>query len=385
MKQISFLLAPLAALGLAQPLLAQSTPVPPVAGDLAVSELMFNPGPDACVTDNNGEYFEVTNISTHVLDLNGMFVQDFITSDNTFFQILPSVATLPPLYPGQRFLFCRKGSADSAINGGLTNVDYGYAASTSTPPADRSQVGSAQMNLGNSSTGDGIRLSVGGPLVVPSPNPNGYVAGTLVEIATVVVTSAPFTSSGSGQAAERIDLFQPMQFTGSVNSSNLALSTVVHAMPCGTSTFVGTPREANSVDNTSWPSNTNYDSVSFPNSGTLKFTSPVSVGAGVATFKVTGGPTLAGLPYYLGYAGDTLFEISIDTFLPGNPGSIVIDLNTAVYVAGFSFDGSSANSSSIAIPNNPLLVGAQFDLQWLALDPTLLIILSNGVRITIVD
>ena len=91
------------------------------------------------------------------------------------------------------------------------------------------------MNLGNSSTGDGIRLSVGGPLVVPSPNPNGYVAGTLVEIATVVVTSAPFTSSGSGQAAERIDLFQPMQFTGSVNSSNLALSTVVHAMPCGTS------------------------------------------------------------------------------------------------------------------------------------------------------
>ena len=94
---------------------------------------MFNPGPDACVTDNNGEYFEVTNISTHVLDLNGMFVQDFITSDNTFFQILPSVATLPPLYPGQRFLFCRKGSADSAINGGLTNVDYGYAASTSTP------------------------------------------------------------------------------------------------------------------------------------------------------------------------------------------------------------------------------------------------------------
>ena len=63
----------------------------------------------------------------------------------------------------------------------------------------------------------------------------------------------------------------------------------------------------------------------------------------------------------------------------------MIDLNTAVYVAGFSFDGSSANSSSIAIPNNPLLVGAQFDLQWLALDPTLLIILSNGVRITIVD
>lgn len=374
----------LASAGFAAVTVAQS-PVPPIAGDLAVSELMFNPGPDLCVTDNNGEYFELTNISTKVLDLNGIFVQDYVTSTPTFFQVLPSVATLPPLYPGQRFLFARTAAA--ATNGGLTNVDYPYQVLVNPAPVDFSQVGVGSMNLGNGNTGDGIRISVGGPLDLPVPA--GYVQGTEIARATVCVTSAPFTSSGSGQAAERIDLFAPMEFTpGSplVNSPNLAVSTTSNLMPCGTNSFFGTPRLPNSVDNSSWPTNVNYDSLTYANTGTLRFTSPVSVGVGSATFKVDGGASLAGLPYNIGFSDDVPGEYPIELFLPGNPGSIVIDLPSSGWINNYaSFDGTGKHSNAIPVPANPLLIGLSFQLQWLAVDTNVTIVCSNGVRVTVTN
>jgi hypothetical protein len=359
-------------------------PVPPVSGDIAVSEVMFNPGPDACVTDANGEYFEITNISCNVLDLNGLFIQDTVTSDNTFFQILASVAVIPPVYPGQAVLFCRRGNVDSAINGGLTNVAYAYAQANNTPPADRSQVGNLQMNFGNSASGDGVRVTTGGPWVVPTVNPNGYVQGTEIELVTFISTTAPFTSAGSGQGGERMNLFAPMQASGSVNQ-NIAVSTVTTVMPCGTNTYVGTPGAANSTDTTGqWPRNTNYDSVNWPNIGTIVAVGPVSLNAGLARFKVTdSGNGLAFLPYSLGYSDDIAGEFPIDIVLPGNGGSIIIDLATSAYLSGYSFDATGADSPTVGLPNNPILIGLKFQLQWLAIGPNPLIVLSNGVRVTI--
>lgn len=363
------------------------TPVAPAAGDIAVSEIMFNPGPEACVTDNNGEYFEITNISCKVLDLNGIFIQDAtITAGvpaptGVFFRVHPSVATLPSLYPGQRFLFCRKN--DPLVNGGLSNVDYWYAAPAAAP-ADNSQIGSTSMNLNNGSTGDGLFITVGGPAIVPSPNPNGYVAGTVIESVSYIATAAPFLLSGSATAGERIDLFAPMQIGGGANSANLAVSTTVNSTGCAPdTTYVGTPRLRNSVDTTSWPVNVNYDSLNFPNSGVFNAVTPLSIGAGSAEFVLSGGP--AGFPYYVGYADNTngASEFPISLFVPGQLGSINIDLFTASYLSGFTFNGSGGDSLVLPLPNDNALIALKFELQWLAVDGLANFVLSNGIRVEV--
>jgi hypothetical protein len=371
----------LAPLGMASLAVAQ-TPVPPVAGDIAISEIMNNPAPDACVTDNNGEWFEITNISIKTLDMNGIFIQDGITPGATFFRTTSTVATLAPLYPGQKLLFCRTNDAN--VNGGLTNVDYFYTSSPAN--ADNSTVGTTSMNLNNGQ--DGLHVTVGGPFTVPAVNPNNYVAGTLIESVGYNSSVTPYTSSGAGQAGERIDLFQPMVTSGTANSANLAISTALQnasGVGCVNNTYLGTPRATNSVDTTNWPTNVPYDSGTYPNSGSLKFTLPLSVGAGSATFTVNGGAGLASLPYYLGYSEDIPGEYPIELFIPGNPGSIVIDLVTSAYLSGYAFDGTGAGSASVAIPANPILVGLKFQLQWLAVDGVTPIVLSNGVRATITE
>jgi hypothetical protein len=378
MKQHNFVfLAAAAIAGVVVPN-AAAQGVPPTAGSIAVSEIMFNPGVEACVTDNNGEYFEVTNISSVALNLNGIFVQD--SALTTFFRTTATVATLPPLYPGQSFLFCR--TPTFATNGNLSNVDYAYAASP--VPADNATVGATAMNLNNSAPGDMIVISVGGPVTVPTPNPNGYVAGTVIETVSYNPAVAPFTSSGSGQGAERIDLFSPMVVSGTANSTNMAVSTQAQ-VSCGTNNWVGTPRERNSVDATVWPQNVPYDRTP-ANTGTLTFTGPASVGTGIANYKVTDGtPTLHGLSYYLGYSDNVPGDYPISLFIPGNPGSIVLDLVTAQYLPPNSFDGAGNGVGSVAVPPLPVLVGQTFQLQWLALDGTFTIVLSNGVKVTITE
>lgn len=360
--------------------------VTPAAGDLAVSEIMFNPGPDACVTDNNGEYFEITNISCKVLDLNNnVFFQDatitagVVNPTGVFFHCTSTVATLPPLYPGQRFLFCRTNN--SALNGGLTSVDYAFTSSPAN--ADNSTVGTTSMNLNNGSTGDGIVITVGGPAIVPTPNPNGYVAGTVIETVSYFATAAPFTGGGTGQAAERKDLFAPMNIAGTANSANLALSTTVNTS-CVGNTFVGTPRLRNSVDTSVWTVNTSYDSVFFPNTGTLSALGPVSVGAGSVDFLAGNGPALQTL--YFGYADNAggTAETPLSLLIPGNLGSIVIDIFTAAYLDTYTFDGAGGGVVNVGVPNNPLIIGLLFETQWLGLDPnTFTLIGSNGVRVTV--
>ncbi|MBI3817055.1 MAG: lamin tail domain-containing protein [Planctomycetes bacterium] len=357
---------------------AANAQVAPAPGDLVVSEVMPNPGPDACVTDANGEYFELTNISCKVLDLGNLFVTD-VTPGTTFFRILPGA--LPSLYPGQKYLFIRNGN--TALNGNIANYNYAYA-DVATAPADNSKVASASgILMGNSSGGDGLQIAIGGPLVLPSPNPNGYVLGTLLDKVQYDVTKTPFTSSGSGQAGERKDLFSPMQLAGTANSANLALSTTVNTS-CVGNTYVGTPGMRNSTDTSAWSIvNTTYDSVNYPNTGVLKALGPVSVGAGSIDFSAASGP--AGQTLYFGYANDVggTAEYSLGLLIPGNAGSINIDIFTASYLE-YAFDGSGGSLFNVLVPNNPILVGQLFELQWLGLDPgTFTLIGSNGVRVLI--
>ncbi|MBL8692531.1 MAG: hypothetical protein JNJ88_00380 [Planctomycetes bacterium] len=354
-------------LGLSTATFAQG--VTPAAGELVVSEMMFNPGPDACVTDENGEWFEVTNVSTKALNLNGLAFTDVTTSTPTYFRVPPAFG-LPTLYPGQRAVFCRK--TNTAINGNITAV-YGYVG---TPVGDEVVTGGA-MNMGNSGI-DGIRIYTDVP-------PAFGGTGVLIEEASYNTGAAPLNSGGtSGISVERKNLFQSMVATSSpvANSTNLVKSTTQFG-PCNPISL-GTPNAENSQDTTPiWPSNSTFDSVNFPNTGVLTPKGPASVGAGTQRLLLSNGP--ATLSYYLGYSDNSPSETPISLFIPGNPGSIVLDLITAVYLAPAPFDGAGAADLTIPIPNVPALVNQTFLLQWLALDSSFVIVNSNGVAMTICE
>lgn len=374
MHRLAHLALPLTLVAaLAAPSLAQ-TAVVPAAGDLAISEIHFLP---VCSgSQNHGEWFELTNISTKVLDLNGLYFQDGPTPGSTqrWFQVLPSVATLPPLFPAQRFLFCR--SANAFNNGGLANVDYAYAAIGSPlPPADNSQVGEGQMNF-SSQDPDGMHITVGAPFIQ---------GGTLIESASYAPLPAPFLPPFDlGYSAERINLFLPMQQSGGQNSPNLAaaLSTDGFGV-CSPPGDFGTPRLPNSNDESTW--GIPFDDASFPNSGTMSGRAPLSLSAGLLQLRTGAGA--AGFPFFLGYAAaPSLPGLPMGAFFPGNPGSIVIDLVTAQYAAdpSFSFDLAGECLVDLGIPNQPSLLGLEIAMQWLAIDATLTIVQSHGLKMTFI-
>ncbi|MFN0207468.1 MAG: hypothetical protein ACKVS6_14275 [Planctomycetota bacterium] len=397
-----------------------SAQVAPGAGDLAISEIMNNPGPAACVDDNNGEWFEITNISSVILNLDGVFVQDATVSltlgtvvpTGVFFRInAASAAAINPtkitnFYPGQRLLFARHSTVDNGLNG-VATVDYAYAVTSPNPvPADNSQVassGAGAMNFNNGN--DGCFITVGGPAVVPAVNPNNYVAGTVIESISYNSAAAPFVAGGSGNSGERMDLFSPMDivFTGAgpfvaTNSANLAFSCNMGTQPddgigdpslcLATAFYNASPGLRNCTDTTNWPTNTNYDRTNFPNTGTMKAVIPVSNGVGFAEFVTGNGP--ANEFYYLGFADDANGTAEFPgTLLPpffNSPGCINIDLFVAGYTGpDYQFSGTGTGFASISFLPDPLLIGKKFELQWLTFDSVnLIFVFSNGVRVEIV-
>ena len=83
------------------------------AGDVIVTEVMYDPN---AVTDANGEWFEIYNTTTRMLDLAGVVFTDLGT--NTF-----TVSGRLLIGPGQHLVFGRNGT--TTTNGGVT-VDYVY-------------------------------------------------------------------------------------------------------------------------------------------------------------------------------------------------------------------------------------------------------------------
>jgi len=364
----------------AAPSFAQ-TAVAPSPGEIVVSEIMFTPSCGG--SQNTSEWFEVTNISTKVLDLNGLYFQDGSipgASDPTrWFQVLPSVATLPPLFPGRSFVFCR--SADPLLNGGMPQVDYAYASPISTPPADKSQVGFSQMNF-SSQDPDGMHVTLGASFS------NG---GTLLASSSYNPAQGPFSPGVGyfgGGSIEMKNLFGTMTVdpVTQVNDPNSALANPAFTFgSCIIGPDWGTPGATNSSDTTVWPMYTYFNDTLNQNTGTITVVGPPTMGGTPLTLKVGNG--VASGSYTLGYA-QSLFELPIGLFLAGNPGAILLDLNTAAFLQdpGFSFDGAGAGAFILDLPVSPALLGQSYSLQWLAVDPIAFQLLaSNGVTFTICD
>ena len=83
--------------------------------DLLISEVMANP---AAVSDANGEWFEIFNASTHIVDLNGLTISDNGSNSHTI-DANGSLSVLPGNY------FVLANNADATSNGGFV-PDYVY-------------------------------------------------------------------------------------------------------------------------------------------------------------------------------------------------------------------------------------------------------------------
>ncbi|MFN0207469.1 MAG: hypothetical protein ACKVS6_14280 [Planctomycetota bacterium] len=336
-----------------------ATPVPPDPGDVCISELFFNA---LCVDDNFGEWFEVTNISGKVIDMNGLYFQDGAfpgQNSDRYFQVLPSVATLPPMYPGQRFVFAR--SNDVTKNNGIPQVDYWYVSASLSPPVDRSQVGDGQMNMGNQNP-DGMHISIGMP---------SFLGGVTIASASYCPTAVPCIPLSDGISFERIDLYQSMDATTTTNSTNMAACLAGNGWGNCFPFELGTPGLSNSTDVTpEWNVYIPFNDTLNQNTGLIRATTLLSWQAGQVTFKMSQG--VPSTFYTLGYA-EGYSEIPLSFIFPGNPGSILLDLNSAVY----AFDGGDTNyyfdaggEATLTIPFTPdaSLFGKVFHLQWLSYD-----------------
>ena len=83
---------------------------------IVINEIMQNP---SAVSDSNGEWFELTNITANDIDINGWTIQD----NDSDFHIIDNGGSL--IVPAGGFLVLGNNS-DSATNGGVT-VDYQYS------------------------------------------------------------------------------------------------------------------------------------------------------------------------------------------------------------------------------------------------------------------
>lgn len=337
---------------------AQVTPVPPAPGELVFSEVMYNP---LCPADNDGEWFELTNVSGKVLDVNGLYFQDGAfpgANGDKYFQVLPTVATLPPMFPGDRFIFAR--SDNPTLNNGLPRVDYTYASTLDTAPADHSQVTHTGMNMGNSAV-DGMHITIGAP---------AYLGGTVIDSFSYNPFASPISPS-DGISVERIDLYQPMVVNGTANSSNIA--------PCALNANYGTciPQERgtpgipNSMDATTvWHLTCEFTDTLNQNSGTITVTTPLSNATGSVLFKNSGGFPFT--TYTFGFA-EAPAEIPLSLLINNNTGALLLDLNSLsfLYDSGdlnYYFDGNGEATLPVSWTPDPLLPGKFFYFQWLDVD-----------------
>jgi cysteine-rich repeat protein len=96
----------------------------PKAGDLVITEIMFDP---LVSGDTYGEFFEVFNKTDFYIDLRGVVLQSGTEKH------VVSASSPVVIAPGQYFVFAKNG--DSALNGGIS-PDYVYSKITLSNTAD---------------------------------------------------------------------------------------------------------------------------------------------------------------------------------------------------------------------------------------------------------
>jgi hypothetical protein len=338
------------------PAMASAQGITPAPGDIAVSEILFNPASPA--DDNDGEYFEITNISTKILDFSNLYIQDLETPGSaTAPYIKIPAGALPLLYPGDSFVFARNG--DPALNGGIPKVDYAYSVPTGvTPPADKSKVSHTGMALSNSSI-DAVAVTLDAP-----QNLGGFV----IEMVTYDPTKAPLTNN-NGIGFERANL------VAGWTPDNVAASKGTF----GSIPQSGTPGSMNSNDTTLYSTWYKFDAVNPTplDHGVLLAGGPASVHKGSTELRLSGGTPATLFAFVISTAQEE-FKIFGGTAL------VAFDQAQFWALSEYQFNAEGKASLFVGLP--PQLMGHQFYLQWIAFDvATGLFTFSNGLGVDIVN
>lgn len=355
-------------LALAMPLSAQA--VPPSAGEIAVSEILFNPGPDACAVDTAAEWFEVTNVACKVLDLNGVSFEDRNPTtglpSGVGFTVKASVSTLPPLFPGQAFVFARTAAAGLPLA-----AHYVYASAAPTPPPDGSQVGSDAMVFGNSGV-DGLFVSVGGL---------ASAGGTVIEAVTYNGSADPLAAN-IGVSAERVSLTAPWAVSGPTSTNhNVAQPPPGASFGSCLPAQRGSPFTLNGSDATLFPNYALYFDALVANTGLMLPKGCASITLGLAVSQLAGGAP--GEIFALGFAPSPS-DLPIALILGFGSGSFLVDLSSAEFLLMPNpFTAFGHGFLALPIPPVPSLAGATVYLQWFTLGGALQFRFSNGVAMTL--
>lgn len=127
------------------------------------------------------------------------------------------------------------------------------------------------------------------------------------------------------------------------------------------------------------------DSATFPNSRTLTAPSAISAASGNVEFYLSGGVPFQ--PLVLGYSNPVTGEFPFTWILPGNPGSIVLDLGSAAFWDNPEWlcDPSGRALIQFRVAPDPGLAGQTFALQWIGYDPSKVeLFASHALRVTLV-
>ena len=151
-------------------------PGAPAPGELVISEFMPNPD---LVTDDNGEWLELTNVSAGPVNIEGCILYDASSDEDVIDSGVPIVVP-----PGGTVVLAKV--VDMALNGGIAGVPYGFGTSYSLV-----------------NTGDEIRLECAGAVVdqVVYLDTWAFDAGVAAQLDAASLDATANDASGSWCAA----------------------------------------------------------------------------------------------------------------------------------------------------------------------------------------
>lgn len=302
----------------------------PAPGDIAISEILPNP---AVVADDNGEYFEICNLATQPLELQGCTFVD--TNSPTGVTIAVSIMVAP----GEFVTFIR--DAGQAAAWGIPGQVYGYTTvGVGSCTLGTGCVGGSAMNFGNS--GDGVLFKA----------PDG-----------TVLDSASYTGSApSGVSYERRDLRSPWSAPGNVTAGVAPIDGSNYGTPGAPNTGDLTPgqiRRLHAAPDWVLATGAVPDIAAFLGTTLdLHILSPAH--GGKLRVLAASAATAPGIPWtggVIGIAYDDIFTLSTT---PGSPW--FIDFGTG------SLGGFGQDAAAVVVPDLPALTGLNLYAAYVVVD-----------------
>ncbi|MFK7934574.1 MAG: lamin tail domain-containing protein, partial [Saprospiraceae bacterium] len=188
----------------------------PNAGELVITEIMYNP---TAVSDANGEYFEIHNITNAAIDLLQFLIQDDVTDSHT----IPTSVTVP----ANGYVVLGKND-DMMANGGVA-VDYVYGSYNLTNSGDQIVLicGGAEIDRVNYDDGGDFPASSMGSIQLNPDNLNATendMGANWCESTAEITTGGDLGTPGAANSVCSSLAVELLQFTAKPSNNAIQLN-----------------------------------------------------------------------------------------------------------------------------------------------------------------